>query len=274
MRIITDIEAFCPAPRRPLILALGNFDGLHEGHRALLAHGIRQAREFKGQVGVFTFQEHPQQVLHPERKTLLLTSPEHKMFLLEGLGVDLCFLIPFTKEFSELEADVFVEQILVRRLRVHEVCLGDDARFGHGRQGNARLMSQLAARLGFGFWGAPPVEIDGEPISERVYRVKGLVEKPKPGTAPTHLAAVKEYVLTPQIFEILEKTQPGQGGEIWLADAIHQLAQREPVYACEFEGERYDPGNKLGFLQATVEYALARDDIGAAFRDYLKSLKL
>ena len=116
--------------------------------------------------------------------------------------------------------------------------------------------------------------IAGQPVGERVHRVSGLVEKPPPGRAPTNLAAVKEYVLTPEIFEILAETRAGQGGEIWLADAIHQLAQRQPVFACEFVGQRYDPGNKLGFLMATVEYALARDDVGPEFRAYLKSLRL
>ena len=116
--------------------------------------------------------------------------------------------------------------------------------------------------------------IAGEPIGDRVHRMTGIVEKPAPGTAPTNLAAVKEYILTPEIFRILAQTQRGQGGEIWLTDAINQLVTREPVFACEFVGDRYDPGTKIGFLQATVQYALAREDLGAEFRAYLKSLRL
>jgi UTP--glucose-1-phosphate uridylyltransferase len=116
--------------------------------------------------------------------------------------------------------------------------------------------------------------IAAERMNGRTHRVKGLVEKPPPGRAPSNLAAVKEYVLTPEIFDILQDTPRGQGGEIWLADAINQLAERQPVFAYEFVGERYDPGNRLGFLKATVEYALARDDLGSEFRAYLRSLKL
>jgi UTP--glucose-1-phosphate uridylyltransferase len=116
--------------------------------------------------------------------------------------------------------------------------------------------------------------IDGEPVAERVHQVRGLVEKPSPEQAPSNLAAVKEYVLTPEIFRILAETKPSQGGEIWLADAINELARTEAVYACEFEGERYDPGDKVGFLKATVEYALVREDIGPEFRSYLRSLNL
>lgn len=116
--------------------------------------------------------------------------------------------------------------------------------------------------------------IAGEPIDDRVHRVSKLVEKPPAGTAPTNLAAVKEYILTPAIFDVLAATPPGQGSEIWLADAINRLAQQEPVFAYEFRGQRYDPGDKLGFLQATVEYALARDDLGPDFRAYLRSIEL
>ena len=116
--------------------------------------------------------------------------------------------------------------------------------------------------------------IDGVRLDDRIFRVTGLVEKPPPGAAPTNLAAVKEYVLTPEIFAILAETGRGKGGEIWLADAINELARRQPVFAYEFTGQRYDPGNKLGFLMATVEYALARDDVGPEFRTYLQGLKL
>jgi UTP--glucose-1-phosphate uridylyltransferase len=116
--------------------------------------------------------------------------------------------------------------------------------------------------------------IAGHPIGERLYRVTGLMEKPRPEQAPTNLAAVKEYILTPEIFQILAQTPRGQGGEIWLADAINRLAEQQPVFAYEFVGQRYDPGNRLGFLKATVEYALAREDIGPEFRAYLQSLEL
>jgi UTP--glucose-1-phosphate uridylyltransferase len=90
--------------------------------------------------------------------------------------------------------------------------------------------------------------IAGEPVGDRVHRMSGIVEKPAPGTAPTNLAAVKEYILTPEIFRILAETPRGQGGEIWLTDAINQLVTREPVFAFEFVGESYDPGSKFGFL--------------------------
>lgn len=105
-----------------------------------------------------------------------------------------------------------------------------------------------------------------------VYRVENLIEKPKPGTAPSNLAIMGRYIIEPEIFDLLETTRPGAGGEIQLTDALAQLLTRRPVYGKVFVGKRYDAGDKLGFLKATVEFALARPDIGPAFADYLEEL--
>jgi len=113
-----------------------------------------------------------------------------------------------------------------------------------------------------------------EGFNGRVYRVQDVVEKPPASEAPSNLAIIGRYILTPEIFSILEKTRTGSGGEIQLTDGIRVLLEQQPVYAYMFEGTRYDAGDKLGFLKATVEFALRRADLGAQFRDYLKSLKL
>ncbi len=101
-----------------------------------------------------------------------------------------------------------------------------------------------------------------------------MVEKPSPEKAPSDLAIIGRYILTPAIFQELESTHPGAGGEIQLTDALRSLLGREAVYGYLFEGKRYDAGDKLGFLKATVEFALKRKDLGKPFRKYLKSLKL
>lgn len=106
----------------------------------------------------------------------------------------------------------------------------------------------------------------------RISRVKQIVEKPRPQNAPSTLAVVGRYVLTPRIFDKLEQTGRGAGGEIQLTDAIADLLADEPVYAYEFEGRRYDCGSKLGYLQATVEYALKHEQLGGKFRAYLNTL--
>ncbi len=116
--------------------------------------------------------------------------------------------------------------------------------------------------------------VNGEKIGERTYKVDGLVEKPKPEDAPTDVAILGRYIITPSIFECIEKTPTGAGGEIQLTDALALLGEKEDIFAYDFEGKRYDVGNKLGFLQATVEFALSRDDLKNDFAEYLKSLKL
>lgn len=111
-----------------------------------------------------------------------------------------------------------------------------------------------------------------EERSGRVSRVRQIVEKPRPQNAPSNLAVVGRYLLTPKIFDKLERTGRGAGGEIQLTDAIADLLAEEAVYAYEFEGKRYDCGSKLGYLQATVEYALNHDSLGGKFREYLQNL--
>jgi UTP--glucose-1-phosphate uridylyltransferase len=111
-----------------------------------------------------------------------------------------------------------------------------------------------------------------EERSGRVSRVRQIVEKPRPQNAPSNLAVVGRYLLTPKIFDKLERTGRGAGGEIQLTDAIADLLAEESVYAYEFEGKRYDCGSKLGYLQATVEYALNHDSLGGKFSEYLQKL--
>jgi UTP--glucose-1-phosphate uridylyltransferase len=108
----------------------------------------------------------------------------------------------------------------------------------------------------------------------RLFRIDDMVEKPRPSKAPSNLAIIGRYILTPAIFAELAATRAGAGGEIQLTDALRRLLANEPIYGYVFEGKRYDAGDKLGFLEATVEMALKRPDLGKAFRRYLKSLKL
>ncbi|MBI4473979.1 MAG: UTP--glucose-1-phosphate uridylyltransferase GalU [Acidobacteria bacterium] len=114
--------------------------------------------------------------------------------------------------------------------------------------------------------------VDG--FGGRVYRIQDVVEKPAVDEAPSNLAIIGRYILTPEIFPSLERTRTGSGGEIQLTDGIRILLEQQPVYAYMFEGTRYDAGDKLGFLKATVEFALQRKDLGEEFRSYLKQLKL
>ncbi|AWK51265.1 UTP--glucose-1-phosphate uridylyltransferase [Clostridium beijerinckii] len=114
--------------------------------------------------------------------------------------------------------------------------------------------------------------VNGIPIEGRVCKVKGLVEKPRREDAPSNTAILGRYIVTPKIFEILENTKPGKGNEIQLTDALLELIKSEAMYAYNFEGKRYDVGDKLGFLQATVEYALRKPELRDELIEYLKSV--
>ncbi|MDZ7748933.1 MAG: UTP--glucose-1-phosphate uridylyltransferase GalU [Halofilum sp. (in: g-proteobacteria)] len=116
--------------------------------------------------------------------------------------------------------------------------------------------------------------VDSVGIGERLSRLRGIVEKPPAGEAPSNLSVVGRYVLTPAIFDLLAQTGRGAGGEIQLTDAIAKLLEHEQVLAWEFEGKRFDCGNKLGYLEATVEYALRHPELKDDFADYLRALEI
>jgi UTP--glucose-1-phosphate uridylyltransferase len=126
----------------------------------------------------------------------------------------------------------------------------------------------------------PPTEvesygiIDGEDLGGGVYRVRGLVEKPRPQDAPSRLAIVGRYVLTPEIFDAIAETPPGKNGEIQITDALALLLEKQPMFAYRFQGKRYDTGRPLGLIKASIELALMRDDTGPELRHYLRGLDL
>jgi len=116
--------------------------------------------------------------------------------------------------------------------------------------------------------------IDGKQVEEGVYKITDMVEKPAFNDAPSNLAIIGRYILTPDIFDEIEKTTPGAIGEIQITDAMRSLLKKRPFYAVRFKGTRYDAGDKLGFLIATVEFALQHEDLAPEFKEYLQSLKL
>jgi UTP--glucose-1-phosphate uridylyltransferase len=138
----------------------------------------------------------------------------------------------------------------------------------HERYGRSVLAGMEVSRDEISLYGA----IQPEFIEERLARVVSIIEKPAPEEAPSNLAAIGRYVLTPEIFECLRNTQPGKGGEYQLTDAINVLAQEQAVYAWSFEGGRYDVGNRLDYLKATIEMAIDRDDVGQGLREFLADL--
>jgi len=163
--------------------------------------------------------------------------------------------------FAVMLADDIVDAetpALAQMLRVYE-------EFDAPVLGTMRVEGEAISRFGV---------IDAEEVRPGVFRIRDMVEKPPYPEAPSDLAIIGRYILTPDIFDEIEATQPGAGGEIQITDAMRSLLRKRPFYAVRFEGTRHDAGDKLGFLVATVEFALKRPDLGPQFRDYLRSLKL
>ncbi|MCQ2363466.1 MAG: UTP--glucose-1-phosphate uridylyltransferase GalU [Acidaminococcaceae bacterium] len=163
------------------------------------------------------------------------------------------------------------------------VLLGDDVVYNdekpalgqlikaYDKLGGTVLGVQTVAKEATKLYGI--VDTDGS-VGDRTYSVQDMVENPNPDEAPSRLAVLGRYVITPAIFDILEKTEPGKGGEIQLTDALKVLAKQEKMFAYDFEGRRYDIGDKEGFLEACVEFALRREDLKDKFQDYLRGLQL
>lgn len=158
------------------------------------------------------------------------------------------------------------------------ILLADDLIDG-GAQGCLSQMIEIHAYHGSSVIAVeevPPDETDkygivsSKPVEARLSRIVDIVEKPKPADAPSTLAAVGRYILTPRIFDLIKTTERGAGGEIQLTDAIARLLHEQPVYAYRFRGKRYDCGSKLGYLEATVEYALKHPELSGDFAAYLK----
>lgn len=161
------------------------------------------------------------------------------------------------------------------------VLLGDDVVYNPKRPALRQLMDIYEATGGsvLGCQNVAPDDVSSYGIvagiqteNDRLMRVADMVEKPSVEEAPSTMAVLGRYIIKPQIFELLQNTKPGKGGEIQLTDALRILAGLDTVYAYDFEGKRYDVGDKLGFLKATVEFALRREDLGEDFAKYLKEL--
>ncbi len=174
MESVHGTAALKRALRRP-VLTIGNFDGLHVGHRAIMRTVIGRARDLGGEAVVYTFEPHPRKVLRPERAPQLLTTLDQKIELLEEMGIDVAIFEPFDRDFSEIEPETFVREYIHRRVRPMEVYVGYDFRFGRDREGSMRLLTEMGPRLGFSVTIIPEVTIDGRDVNST--RIRELLSR-------------------------------------------------------------------------------------------------
>jgi riboflavin kinase/FMN adenylyltransferase len=169
MRTLHSIEELTDVPG-PIFLAIGVFDGMHLGHRAVIQRALSGAKQKGGTVVAVTFDPHPARVLRPEKAPRLLTATQHKLELIAALGVEHMLVIPFTREFADMEAEQFIFQLHACCKPLREICVGYEWCFGKNRAGNLELLRRLGHELGFEEVGVPAVRADGEIVSSTLIR--------------------------------------------------------------------------------------------------------
>jgi riboflavin kinase / FMN adenylyltransferase len=173
MRIVRTLESF-PSDARPSVVALGVFDGVHVGHRAILDTAVARARTLDGEPAVSpvacTFDPHPAEILQPDRAPLPITTLDERLALIAATGIAATVVLRFTAALAAVEPETFVTDVLVGRLRAREVVVGYNHRFGRGARGDAGLLRELGARLGFHAEVVPPTDMDGAPVSSSAIR--------------------------------------------------------------------------------------------------------
>lgn len=184
-------------PLHRAVLTVGNFDGLHVGHRAIMATVTERARVLGGQAAVYTFEPHPRKVLQPERAPRLLTTLDQKLELLEELGVDVVIVEPFDAGFSSLPAERFVRDILYERIGPVEVYVGYDFRYGRDREGSMRTLTELGPHLGFAVTIIPEVTVTGRDVNST--RIRELLEEGRVEEAAELLA--RPYTVRGRVVE-------------------------------------------------------------------------
>jgi len=169
MRIVRGLDSV-PPDARPSAVALGTFDGVHLGHRAILGTALGRARAVGLDAVACTFDRHPMEILNPERAPLPLTTVEERLALIGETGVDVVIVLAFTRELAAIEPEAFVKDVLLGRLRAREIVVGDSHRFGRAARGDARMLVDLSGRFGFQAHVVPPMAVDGAVVSSSEIR--------------------------------------------------------------------------------------------------------
>lgn len=245
IHVVTNLAKFQKKDHESLVVALGNFDGVHVGHQAILNQIKAYAKDIKGKAAVLTFDEHPQRVLHKKGDPLLLTSFHQKLALLNQHGIALCILEKFTLNFSKQSPEKFVEDILVKQLGAKAVCMGFNAKFGHDRSGDAQAMHALAEKFHFSFLEVKPVEAGRVSVSSTEIRTH---------IAKGDLNAVQEFL--GRSFSIYGVVERGSGRGIQIGF---------PTANLRLESEVLPPHGVYAVKVNIVEDAVKKTDDGFDF---------
>ena len=282
MRVIAGSAVFGDAKLRRPVVTIGNFDGIHLGHQAILSTAVARARALSAPAVVYTFEPHPRKVLRPESAPALLTTLEQKLELIAATGVDAVVLEPFTPEFARTAPDAFVRECLHARLAPREVYVGYDFHFGRDREGSMRLLTELGPRLGFAVTIIPEVLVDGGDVNStrireslaqgdperaarllgRPYTVRGRVvrgdERGRGLGFPTaNLAPENEVLPAPGVYagvlRLLDAGDPAAGTALRAVANVGRRptfageALRAEAHALDWSGDLYGRRVELSF---------------------------
>ncbi len=242
MQVYSSLEEL-HSPLPAAVLTIGNFDGVHLGHQRILATVVEEARRRHGTSVAVTFDPHPAKVLSPQTAPPALMTLVQKLALLQSAGMDAAVVVPFTREFSQLSPQAFVEEVLRARLGATVICVGQNFRFGHRHAGDVALLERLAVASGFAVRVVPPVVIGGETASSSL--IRGLVMKGEVARAATFLG---------RWFALSGEIRPGAGrGQRMDFPTLNVAAEQEclparGVYIAEalLEGQTYPAATNIG----------------------------
>lgn len=276
MEIVRGLESY-PPDSPPSVVALGAFDGIHLAHQKILATARERARALGVIALALTFEPHPLVVLQPERAPIPITEPSENLARIAAQGVDVTVVVPFTLEFSLIEAEAFVRDVLCHRLKAREVVVGFNHTFGRGARGDARLLVELGSKYGFVVRVIPPLSVDGVAVSSSAiraalgagdvararrflghpYTVRGRVLRGKGrgrqlGFPTANLKPERELILAPGVYAARATWEGGSAGAVVNVGVRPTFGEGEywvEAYLLEFSDDLYDKVLALDFLE-------------------------
>ena len=244
MRLITDLNQLKEPLRNP-VLTIGNFDGVHKGHLALFDKVKQRAAAIGGESAVMTFDPHPIKIMRPENAPPLITPIQQKIKLIEQSGIDVLFCLPFTREFSQITAREFVEEVLVKKIGIKELVVGYDYSFGRGREGNIELLKDLGNHFNYRVHVVGPVKVGNSLVSST--SIRNLVMEGKLDEAKVLLG--RDYEISGTVVK-----GKGRGGRLLgfptaNLELIDELTPKRGVYAVYvlFNDHKYKGVTNIGY---------------------------
>ena len=243
MKIFSAREAIAGHLPTPIV-TMGNFDGVHFGHQAIFRQIKQRAQELHGTSVVLTFDPHPQKILYPDKEFYLINHREEKIDIIRGIGIDVVICMTFSKEFAAQGPETFIRDVLVGALRVKEVYVGHDSRFGRGQQGSPEMLKYWGEHYGFKAGIVPPIALHGETVSST--KIRQFIQEGKVEKAAEFL--VRPYAVDGRVVSGAQRGASLLGYPTANIEVLHELIPKNGVYICHvlWNGQCYQAVANVG----------------------------